>query len=181
VVVDSKNTIIATSCFGLVWTEKCYQWFISISKKLPENSVSNFSDILVTEAEKTCMSTDNLKFYLNSCLWPSLELAGLKKYFLLCDSWSFNKNNDIFEELQKFHSIFKLNVADITGTSKIYQLLDVFYFRPLFVRHITDFLETDELMNCDNFTKLQSLWYTDNLERQSLVIWSSMSIINQAI
>ena len=74
--------------------------------------------------------------------------SSVKKCLLLCDSWSSNKNNELFTRVAtKFADQLDVEKLIIpTGTTGMIQPLDVFFFRPYkrFVKQITDTLEVEE-------------------------------------
>lgn len=80
---------------------------------------------------------------------------------LLCDSWSSNRNDDIFDEVAtEFPEIKVKRMLIPPGTTGTTQPLDVFFFRPykVFVRFVSDSLEISEIKiwQRNNYFKLQA-------------------------
>ena len=77
-------------------------------------------------------------------VFGELTRKGIKRCLLLADSWSSNKNQELFQEvLGQFPVLDVKKLIIPERTTGMIQPLDVFYFRPYkqFVRHISDSLE----------------------------------------
>ena len=109
-------------------------------------------------ASKTAnMNKQDLKTFYQEVFWPSVQPQNI---LLLLDSWSANKDQELFNQCKPGlkEAVRKLIPE---GGTKFVQPLDVYFFRPYknFVKFITDSIiqESDfSIWQRDNFIKLQS-------------------------
>lgn len=98
------------------------------------------ANILARAGTSAMMGKKDLEDFLRNVFWPTLKAANIKKCLLLVDQWSSNRDNDLFDSVQReFPEIPVKQMLIPEGTTGLIQPLDVFYFRlyKLFVRHIT--------------------------------------------
>lgn len=108
------------------------------------------------------MAKQDLKVFLKNVLWS--DLKGKKKVLLLADSWTSNKDDNLYNSTvpQNVKFIKRLIPAKLTG---VVQPADVYFFRPYknFVRFITDTLLIARgniyIWNRDYILRIQSFTY----------------------
>lgn len=106
------------------------------------------------------MTNNHLRSYLKDVFFPSVIQTGVDKCLLLCDSWSSNRNNKLFdEEASNFPQLTVRRMIIPPKTTCHIQPLDVGYFRHFksFARTICDTLEiTGNMGQRQHYLNLQS-------------------------
>lgn len=105
----------------------------------PVSAKIDYPNIKAFAGKTANMSKHDLKVFLTEVLWP--DLIEREKILLLVDSWTANKDDDLYSSTVPENVTFlkRLIPAKCTG---IVQPADVYLFRPYknFVRFITDTL-----------------------------------------
>lgn len=131
------------------------------SGAFPRNKSPDPANIRSFASKTSQMSKKDMEEFYSEVFWPTIKDSTPQQILLLLDSWSANKDENLF----KSH-IPQLKEASIRlippGTTGIIQPLDIYYFRPYknFIKFITDsvILETNyHVWQREQFLKLQSL------------------------
>jgi len=138
--------------------------------KFPEIIKPVIPDIIKAYVGTSAMITNvDSKIYLDLLFQ---YLKNNKKYLLLADSWSSNKNIKLFEEVfAKYEGQLKVKRLLIPKSIGMIQPLDVYYFRSYkqFIRHISDSFDIYEKKN--KYMKFGSETITSNYKH--LLIFNS--------
>lgn len=123
--------------------------------KFPRNKLPDPENIKSYASKTANMNNQDLKTFNQDVFWPSVEPQNI---VLLLDSWSANKNKDLFNECKpNLKEALRKLIPE--GGNKYVQPLDVYSFRPYknFVKFITDSVIQESQFNIwqrDNFIKL---------------------------
>lgn len=129
------------------------------SGRFPVHTAIDYPNIKAFAGKTANMSKQDLKVFLDEVLWP--DLAGRENVLLLVDSWTSNKDDDLYKSTvpKNVKFIKRLIPAKCTG---IVQPADVYFFRPYknFVRFLTDTLliakDNVNIWHRDYFLRIQS-------------------------
>lgn len=129
------------------------------SGRFPVHTAIDYPNIKAFAGKTANMSKQDLKVFLDEVLWP--DLVGRENVLLLVDSWTSNKDDDLYKSTvpKNVKFIKRLIPAKCTG---IVQPADVYFFRPYknFVRFLTDTLliakDNVNIWHRDYFLRIQS-------------------------
>lgn len=124
----------------------------------PANMTLDLQNIKAYPAKSANMSKQDLQVFLKDVLWP--DLTGRKQVLLLVDSWTANRDDNLYTStVPDGVDFWKMLIpAKCTG---LVQPADVYFFRPYknMVKFITDTVLVESDINFwhrDHFLRLQS-------------------------
>ena len=140
------------------------QMYVLVSEpsgKFPHNFKNELPNIKAYAGKSANMTKADLKMFLTEVFWPDQAVQGKSQILLLADSWTSNKDDDLYHATTPdgVQLIKKLIPAKCTG---IAQPADVYFFRPYknMVRFITDTVMISipdiNFWHRDHFLRLQS-------------------------
>ena len=131
------------------------------SGSFPSSKAQDPANIRSFASKTSQMSKKDMEDFYKDVFWPCVKDSTPPNILLLLDSWSSNKDEDLF--LAHKPALKEVDRKFIPpGTTGYIQPLDVYFFRPYknFIKFVTDsvILETDyKVWHRDEFIKLQSL------------------------